>query len=306
MELHKVIADIRSRFRGFRPAASADALQELQPAVGFVPDDVRTLYRDHDGSEGFPKSNDRWLAARLMPIAEMIDTRQALRECTNTYAEIGEVLWLWTDDNSNYCGIYTGGLLRGWLCVLDHEEPMLAPAFRSVSSFMSQLLFDASREDGSDAACDIPSLIRDVPLTASDPMNLEADRLLSNVFRQRYAEAADDDLRRLCAVCSICLTPVEDTEKVLIFLTDPDTWTPEDAVRLLELRRWQESVEELETLARDGSPNGDSAAMRLLARMKTNESRQVIARLKETLQGGKLQILEMWTDPRRPVPPPRW
>ena len=296
MDLLKVILDLRSRFGGFNPSASAEDQSELQASIGFIPRDVLAVYQDHDGSQNRPESNGIRLTASLMPIAEVIETERAMRRYTSILPKVGEVAWLWTDDNSNYCGIYTDGLLGGWLCILDHEEPMLTPAFRSVASFMSQLLFEAHQENGGQRACDIPSVLRDIPQTVVDPTNLQRDRELSSQFYQRYIEEADEDLRRLFAFCSICLTPVEDTEKVTLFLGDSDMWTPAAAVRLLELRHWREAVEQLETLSCEGKPNGDSAAMRLLVRMNTNQSRQAIARLKQTLQGQKLRMLEMWAD----------
>jgi hypothetical protein len=300
MEPHRVISNLRSKFGGFSLPASEEALAELRALIDFVPEDVVAIYRDHDGSPDLPESNGIRLAARLMPIAEVIEMQRAMKEIA--FPKVGEVLWLWTDDNSNYCGIYTDGLLRGWLCVLDHEEPMLTPAFRSIASFISQLLCETGREDG----CDIPRLPREIPQTAVDPENRESDRELSSLFLQRYRETDDDDLRRLFAFCSICLTPVEDTEKVTLYFADPDMWTPEAAVRLLELRHWRGAVDKLETLAREGKVNGDTAAMRMLVRMSTNQSRQAIARLKQTFDGPKLQKLEMWERLRASLQPPRW
>src|SRR5262249_6910491 len=109
MELRKVISDLRSRFGGFNSSASAADLSELQASISFVPEDVLAVYRDHDGSPSLPESNGLRLAARLMPIAEVIKTERAMRGYTNTLAKAGELAWLWTDDNSNYCGIYTDG-----------------------------------------------------------------------------------------------------------------------------------------------------------------------------------------------------
>jgi hypothetical protein len=126
------------------------------------------------------------------------------------------------------------------------------------------------------------------------------------MFRQLYGNEPDGDLRRLYAFCSICLTPVESTADVLSFLEDKDMWTPEAAVRLLEVRRYREGVQQLERLAREGGPNGDSAAMRLLVRMNTNQSRLAIANLKRCLDGQKLKSLEIWVNRRFPLQPPQW
>ena len=302
--LCEIIAKIRANFDGFNSSADGDDLVELAKLYGTLPADVSRLYQDHDGSDVVPSRGKRSLVARLMPLSEVGETCSTLSECE--FPKVGSILWLWTDDNSNYCGVYADGPLRGWICVLNHEEPMLTPAFRATASFLSRLFDDACRADSRTAACDIPTLSREIPQLLSDPANLESDRQLVALFRQRYKQEPDEDLRRLNAHCAICLTPVEDTRQVLSFLTDADMWTPDAAIRLLEVRQWRDGTEELERLAREGGPNGDSAAMRLLARMDTNQSREAIVRLKSVLQGDKLKALVMWTDGKIKLQPPRW
>ena len=107
-------------------------------------------------------------------------------------------------------------------------------------------------------------------------------------------------------MCAICLTPVADTRDVLSFLDDMDMWTPESAIGLLELRHYREGVEQLEKLAMLGTPNGDSAAMRLLVRMGTNQSKQAISRLQRNLKGRKLESLVDWKRHGRRLQRPRW
>lgn len=305
MELGKMIWRIRSEFSGFNPPASQEALARLQASLGHLPEGVRALYLDHDGSDDFPEANGIRLAARLMTIAEVIQTRHAMAAHANRLCKLPEIAWLWTDDQSNYCGIYTDGPLSGWLFVLNHEEPEVTPAFRSIASFLSRLLA-AATDAGDNGTNDLPSLPREIPETVPDPPNLEGDRELALLFRKRYKEEADEGMRRLYAFCAICLTPVDDTGEVMSFCEDPDMWIPEAAVRLLELRRWRDGVEQLERLAREGKPNGDAAALRLLVRMNTNQSQQAIDRLKQTLQGPKLKMLEMWLRRRPLLQSPRW
>jgi hypothetical protein len=295
-ELGEIIAQLRAGVGGLNSPAQEENLAELSRICGKLPSEVLQLYRNHDGSVGSLRVGKRQLVARLMPVREVLDTCAALSAIEDPIPQVGSIAWLWTDDNSNYAGIYVNGPLQAWICVLDHEEPMLTLAFRSTESFLSRLLDDACRGDPKRPAYDIPSLPRAIPQLISDPAHLESDRQLAALFRQRYAEEANEDLRRLYAQCAICLTPVEDTAQVLTFLEDPDMWTPEAAIRLLEVREWREGIEEIERLAREGRPNGDGAAMRLLTRMNTNESRAAIARLRRVLQGQKLQSLEMWAD----------
>jgi hypothetical protein len=305
-ELGEIIAQLRSGVGGLNSPATEEDLAELSRICGKLPPEVWQLYRNHDGSDGLPRAGKRPLVARLMPVHEACDTCAALSEIDEPIPQVGSIAWLWTDDNSNYAGVYVDGPLQAWICVLDHEEPMLTPAFRSTESFLSRLLDDACRSDPKRPAYVIPRLPREVPLLIADAAHLESDRQLASLFRQRYAEEADEELRRLYAQCAICLTPVEDTAQVLTFLQDPDMWTPEAAIRLLEVRGWREGIEEIERLARDGRPNGDGAALRLLVRMNTDQSRDAIARLRRVLQGQKFQSLEMWANRKTALQPPRW
>jgi hypothetical protein len=304
MNVQDVLTKMRSVFGGFSPPASSGDIAELQRSIGNLPEEVLSIYRDHDGSQRIPKSEEGSLAARLMPIAEVIKKREEMAGIEGQLPKIGDVSWLWTDDNSNYCGIYTDGPMRGWLCIFDHEEPMLTPAFRSTMSFLSSLLAEALRKDIRGIACDIPYLPREIPQTIADPANLDVDRQLVLAFRKCFAAELNEDMQRLFAMCAICMTPVEDTPDVMTFLSEEDMWIPESAIRLMELRRWLGGVEQVEQLAREGYPNGDSAAMRLLVRMNTNESREAIARLGRTVTGQKLKMLEMWS--HRRLQPPRW
>jgi hypothetical protein len=248
------------------------ALSRLCESVGWVPEELLALYRN-------PEDRDLHSTVRLMSIEEVLQTNADL--VSAGYIQAGPVSWHWTDDNSNYSGIYTEGPLKGWLTRLNHDEPTLIPAYRSVTSFLAYLA-------GSQDACGIPSLGFEMPLVEVDAAHTESDRQLAAYFRDRYQEEQGDDLKRHFAFCSICLTPPEHTPDVLVFFGDKDMWTPEAAVRLLELRRFE----------------GDSAAMRQLARLGTGAANDAIARLKQSLEGQKRQSLEMWQRVR--LQPPRW
>ena len=306
MNLLEALREMELEFSGFNPAATREELNKLQQELGTMPDEVLAVYQTHNGSNGLPRGRSRRAVARLMPVDEVMETGASIRSLGDRLPAFGRIGWLWTDDNSNYCGIYIDGPLKNWLRVLDHEDQMLAPAFRSISSFTARLLNEARKPDEQSLACDLPSLERDIPELIPHSESEAYDMLLASKFMEQYRGATDEGMRRLFAFCSICLTPFERTEDVLSFFQDPDMWTPEAAVRLLEARQWTSCVEQLEILARDGRPNGDSAAIRLLVRMDTEHSRRAIARLRELLEGQKLRVLEMWTSGRVRLSPPRW
>jgi hypothetical protein len=194
---------------------------------------------------------------------------------------------------------------------LDHEEPMLAPAWRSVGSFLERLLDSApgtAREN--EQARDIPAIPRDVPSREDNPEHVARERALARLLTELYHKCGDEveqeDLKRLYASCAMALTPARDVESLDVFLRDPDMWTPETAVRLLEFRKYAGPVEPIERLAREGQANGDSAAMRLLARMRTAQSEAAVERLHHDLSVPKLTQLDQWLSRRDKLPTPRW
>jgi hypothetical protein len=307
-KLQEVLKEVRSLYNGFNPPASEESLTKLQSSAGPLSDEVLALYLDHDGSNSLPQRGTLVLTARLMPVAEVLTTQVAMNRIR--VPKTGAPIWLWTDDNSNYCGVYTDGPLSGWVTVIDHEEPMLAPAFRSVSSFVSQLLVESPNHDNGEvcdwAAYDIPQLTRKIPTLVPDPANFQQDRELSEHFRQKFRNEGDDGLRRLYAFCTICLTPFECTGEALAFLDEKDMWTPGAAIRLMELRRYPDAVERLERLAQLGIINTSNAALSYLVRLNTSQSREAISRLKTTLVGHSLRHLERLMNPLKPLPTSKW
>jgi hypothetical protein len=301
---------MREMYDGFNGRAADSELWRLQDAVGLLPDDLLALYRDHDGSASIPSRGEARLPARLMPIDDVIEMQPALAEALAQATTIGRVAWLWTDDNSNVAGVFTSGPLENWLVKLDHEEPMLTPAWRTVGSFLERVLDSAPGTASPDhQAIDIPSIPRDVPALEDDPDHVARDRAIARSMTELYEKTNaedDEDLRRLYASCAMCLTPVRDVDALRVFLRDDDMWTPETAVRLLEFRNYRGPVDAIERLARDGCANGDSAAMRLLVRMQTPDADAAIERLKAILPVSKREQLDEWLARRDKLPPPRW
>jgi hypothetical protein len=298
-DMMRLIGDLRERFAGFNPPAPPDSISRLQSAFNTLPEAVFELYRNHDGSGQKPVGSKGKLATRLMPIDEVLESHRMIARSMAREASLGSIAWLWTDDNSDYAGVYLDGILAGWVVRYDHEEPTLCPTFRSVGSFVSRLMEFGETSHFLDVQADLPE-------ASPNAETMEQDRRLCAKFLEQYRAEVGDDRRRLYAMCSIALTPFEDTAQVLSFLDDPDMWTPEAAVKLLGFRRFQGGVDQLERLARDGRMNGDSAAMAQLVRLKTAGSADAITRLKASLSGTKLQLLDQYLRAPRVVWPRRW
>jgi len=114
-------------------AASQQALEAAQQELDCLfPEALLALYTDHNG---MPASKE-WLPMRLMSLEEVTDFHQVV-------LEYGWDLWglrvFWTDDNSNYAGLYITGPLAGKVCWIDHGEIDPTPVYASVRSFLCVL-----------------------------------------------------------------------------------------------------------------------------------------------------------------------
>ena len=317
MSVSKTIQWLRSLFKGSGAASDKAAtettatdkqeLEAFSQSVGGLPEGVLELYRAHNGSAQLPTEGSYSLPVRLMPVQEARDTTESLGEIDELTSPVGRIAWLWTDDNSNYVGAFTTGRLAGLLVKLIHDEPSLAPSYRSVTSFLTHLpSYSPTEAPTKEVVRDLYSLPQDLPATEDDPRYVESDRQLARHFAELALAESDVDTRRQFAECSICLTPVADTAEVVRFFVEDDMWTPALAVRLIELRGYGECVAELEQLAREGRPNGDSTAMRCLTRLNTQPAAEALGRLQAELSGQKLKLLQHWTRMKDRLTPPRW
>jgi len=307
-DMEQLLAGLRAIYAGFNPPASEEDLAQLEEITGPLPEDLLRLYRDHDGVSPDLRSDRQPWPARLMPIEEVLRTHDAFIPILDSNPTAGNLTFLWTDDNSNYCGLYTDGPLQGWLAILDHDEPVLLPAFRSTTSFLDRFLTQTGGEEdeAAEPAEDLLTLRPEVPATAPDPAHDEADGILAAEFFEFSEDQDDDEDSRFCTLCGVCLTPFDQTAGLLPLLETDDISTQEAVVTLFEFRNFQDGVDSLEELARSGNTDGDGAAMRCLLRLGTDAAHQALSRLKMTLSEPKLRTLLMWERQAESLPPPRW
>src|SRR5688500_10807962 len=113
-----------------RPGLTDARLEKLERDLkARLPEPARDLYRVCGGVR------DRdWttLPMRLMPPREVVETAAILRECADVYSPARRARYLFTDDGSNWIGIFVSGALRGRLTLLDHDEPTPVPRFRNL------------------------------------------------------------------------------------------------------------------------------------------------------------------------------
>ncbi|BCC09469.1 MULTISPECIES: hypothetical protein [Bacillus cereus group] len=73
---------------------------------------------------------------RLLSFEEATEVYLYINEDVN----ISEVFPLWTDDNSNYVGVYMFGALTGRVYFINHEEIDLCPVYPNVQTLIKILL----------------------------------------------------------------------------------------------------------------------------------------------------------------------
>ena len=187
------------------------------------------------------------------------------------------VRYFWTDDNSNYCGLYVGGRLKGRLCVFDHDAPDLTPRFRSLRSFWHHWL-DAHRR-----GVEWHEMGFDYPPSApgGDPADTGRDRADARWYLQVADNAETEDERNAAPFYAMALAPHEDHDTVLRFAWHEDMWVQERACQQIGLRRYAFAVPLLREAAVRGMHNGRTAARIALARIATPEALDALVSLGE-------------------------
>jgi len=162
-----------------------------------------------------------------------------------------------TDNNSNYCCLYLDGPLKNMICYLSHEEPDLAPRFRSLSSFVDTITNHAhcyGMADFEDRAFDFPS--RQV-----SPTYLQDRESIGELYKALAAGADDDQRRTQTAFAIMALASPTDIETIIYpFLDDADMYVQERAIALLGFHTYKPAVAKLTALATNAQHNGQLAA----------------------------------------------
>src|SRR5690349_292413 len=91
------------------PGLEDAALAALESALGgALPEAVRALYR---ACGGMSEETLRHLPMRLMSPDEALETREILRDGEDAYAPARDARYLFTDDQSNWAGVFVTGHL---------------------------------------------------------------------------------------------------------------------------------------------------------------------------------------------------
>jgi hypothetical protein len=140
------------------PPLTRDVVERLEVQLGArLPPELVTLYLHHGGAR---RSS---LPARLLPPKELVKEQAPLASLDWNGRVKGRLLFVWTDDQSNYAAVYADGPATGKVCIIDHDQPSAAPRFGSVAAFYRALFAAHAKDD------DLVSLARPSRRVARTP-----------------------------------------------------------------------------------------------------------------------------------------
>jgi len=265
--MNDIISRLRAYDLGFNSPASATEIEEVATAIECnLPSDLRALYLDHNGFENaFPPP---W---RFMSISEVVE----MYRCFSNWAGYG-LRFFWTDDNSNYAGVYVSGPLAERVCIEIHDDHDLSPRFRSIRSFLEAVLV-ASSEERSLEESDF-----EYPIAGpkGNPGQLEDDWRAVQALRG-LLDDSDDEQKRDYAKSMMALTPQEHTDQIVPFLDEDDMWIPATAARILGARKYEPAIPKLTEVGLTGRMNGYQTAIIALGNIGTKACLKALIRIND-------------------------
>lgn len=241
---------------------------------GPPPEAVTDLYACANGSSDAPVHEEQHAPCRLMPVSEVQEV----------YAELSAIdavmlcnpIWLFTDDNSNYAGVYSDHPLRAYVTILSHDEPDPSPRWSSIAEFLSAVL--TPEADGA-LATDLPSVHPKLPVPRGQPSTSRSEELGLR-FLTLASQESDDDYRRAYMFAGARLLPPDRASMLVPFLDDGDMWIPEQAAIQLGMWEYEPAVPKLVELVLKGRPNGDTAGIIALVAMSSTVARDALKTLR--------------------------
>lgn len=212
------------------------------------------------------KQKDQIFFLRLMDSDEIIEVAEFMSEI-EVYQDI---IPLWTDDNSNYIGVYIQGASKYRICYINHEETDLSPGFRSISSFITKLGLHPNF-DWDELEKDYPSEI-EISSTEMDE-DLSCIDELNNLISSNQLE--NDDIRCQYIFSIMALTPIKHLESLIKYLDDEDMYVQEKACEIIGFHRYIPAREKLLEVSKNGMHNGKLAAKRALARIREKQKEEI-------------------------------
>lgn len=266
--------NILKRYRSFEiefnPGTTTEECKNLEVALNCsLPKELTLLYQNHNGTS---EKSTSILPFRLMSIAEVTEFNSAVEEFG--WAKLGLRVF-WCDDNSNYAGLYVKGPLSGCICFIDHSETDLSPVYRSLYSFLVNLIDAAEKGFGwYDMPTEYPQYT-----PSENAIRTAEDWARAQALKHFFEVAEDEEEKLQLAYCIMQITPFEETDSLLDFLQDQDMYIQEKAAEIIGRRKYEAAVPQLAQLVLEGGPNGRIAAIRTLKNIGTKSSREKLQEL---------------------------
>lgn len=255
-------------------------------------DDLLMIYRDHNGMPF--QSKFITCPIRTLSIEEAIANNSTFVNFFH-FHDLGYESWFkeqylfWTDDNSNYMGVFLQEPLRGNVFFLDHEDIDCAPCFRSVHNFYEALLMLIEKntllEDDDDDYLDWPDLETDFPHKSIDLEHHAQDLLTAETYLQLYNQESESRRRRQAALIAMNVLPF-DVREPLVSLADDhnDMWIQAQAIDIFALRKDEDAIDQIESIIQTNSHNARSAGIRALGEIGTEKAALVLSRFANNLK----------------------
>jgi len=246
-------------------------MEELTHVLGVpLPPAIRTIYEDHGAEDARFE-----LCLRLLNPTEAAQAITDLRGFGVPF-EDNELGTFWTDDNSNYVGVFASGQLAGRVFKIDHEEISPEPCWRSIESFYDALL------DGRDAGLDWCDLATDYPRHATDQAPAD-DALASRLFAL-HAEQPGSAAGQRAVHQALALSSAATHEaQVVSLLQSDDMWVQERAVQILGHWCRETAIPSIVEVVRSGQHNGRVAGIAALKRIGSRDARIALDSLRQEL-----------------------
>jgi len=196
---------------------------------------------------------------RLLSIEEVTEMYLYLNEDVN----ISEVLPLWTDDSSNYVGVYMFGPQTGKVCFINHEEIDLSPVYPNVHTFI-KILLENSESDWYELPTQYP-LSKEHTDELQVKQDVQAIKELKNLLKN---PELDEDKRTQYLFSIMAITPYTQLDEIIPLLEDSNMWVQERAAEILGFHRYLPAKEKLNWVKEHGQYNGKMAAELALKRIR--------------------------------------
>jgi hypothetical protein len=209
------------------------------------------------------KQKEQSFFLKIMNADEIIEVADFLSEM-EVYQDI---IPLWTDDHSNYIGLYVGGACQYRICYINHEETDVSPAFRSIASFIQRIELhpdldwhDLKKGYPSEAESGTAEMDEDLICIAELELFLASNPSIS------------DDVRCQSIFSIMALTPKLHLDSLLVYLEDEDMFVQERACEIFGFHCYIPAREQLIEVSKNGMHNGKLAAKNALAKIREKQA----------------------------------